>query len=92
MFVKPAPARAVRDPMSRLLLPAEGAIVPESQFWHRRLLFGDVVLAAPPTAPARPVEAVSAAEGATARPEAAPAEAVSHEAPAEPAAEQESAR
>lgn len=57
MFVKPA-ARTVegaplvvRDPDLRDLLPAEGRDVPETQYWQRRLMEGDVVLAEPPKAP-----------------------------------------
>lgn len=43
MFVKPAAGLKVRDPDSLLHLPPEGAEVPESQFWFRRLAAGDVV-------------------------------------------------
>ena len=45
MKVKPAiPGQVIRDPASKLPLPAEGAEVPESsQYWQRRLFFRDVV-------------------------------------------------
>ena len=47
MFVKPAKSRAVRDPVSRRLLPAEGADVPETSFWHRRVRDEDVIVTKP---------------------------------------------
>lgn len=91
MFVKPAPDRAVRDPMSRLLLPADGALVPDTQFWQRRVLFGDVVETEPPAAAQVPAEAAPAPANAEAEP--GQAEAAAHEAPAEvPDAEQGAAR
>jgi hypothetical protein len=50
MFVKPGPRPddpskplQVRGPDGRLLAPA-GQVVPETQFWHRRVTVGDVVL------------------------------------------------
>lgn len=43
MFVKPAAGRAVRDPVKGTLLPEDGAEVPESMFWIKRLRDGDVV-------------------------------------------------
>lgn len=44
MKVKPAQGRAVRDPHSMALLPAEGRDVPDRDpFWRRRLRDGDVV-------------------------------------------------
>lgn len=42
MFIKPTTGRAVRDPVKGTLLPEEGAEVPESTFWTRRLRDGDV--------------------------------------------------
>lgn len=54
MFVKPA-ARlidgaplVVRDPDLHDLLPAEGREVPDSMYWQRRLIDGDVVKCDPP--------------------------------------------
>lgn len=44
-FVKPKRGRIVRDPRSRLPLPAEGKEVPGSSFWVRRIEAGDVELA-----------------------------------------------
>lgn len=43
MKVKPAEGRAVRDPVKRTLLPADGADVTLDTFWRRRLRDGDVV-------------------------------------------------
>lgn len=54
MFVRPAPGMKVRDPDSRLPLPAEGREVPESSYWVRKIRSGDVVLA-DPAAPGRRV-------------------------------------
>jgi Protein of unknown function (DUF2635) len=48
------PARAgllVRDPVTRLLLPPEGAAVADSSYWRRRVRDGDVELTAPPAVP-----------------------------------------
>lgn len=45
MIVKPKiPGAIIRDPQTRLALPAEGGEVPDNSFWHRRLMAGDVVL------------------------------------------------
>jgi hypothetical protein len=52
MFVKPAhpdllvASPEARPPMPRHL-PAEGAEVPDTQYWRRRIADGDVVLAQP---------------------------------------------
>jgi Protein of unknown function (DUF2635) len=48
MRVKPAEGRAVRDPLTKQLLPAAGRDVPDNQFWRRRLRDGDVVSADAP--------------------------------------------
>lgn len=57
MFVKPASRivaggapqiLVVRDPVTRRPLPPEGAEVPETTYWHRRLRDGDVLAAAAP--------------------------------------------
>ena len=63
MFVKPAEGRKVLRPDTLAHLPAEGAEVPDSTFWHRRLRSGEVELAEPPTAEAAPAEAVAALGG-----------------------------
>jgi hypothetical protein len=47
MKLKPAEGRAVRDPSSMALLPADGKEVPDNAFWRRRLRDGDVVEVAP---------------------------------------------
>lgn len=52
MRVKPRESSLiVRDPDTRRTLPPEGAEVPDTTFWRRRLRDGDVVLveAAAPT-------------------------------------------
>lgn len=51
--VAPADGMTVRDPETFIALPVEGAEVPESEFWMRRLADGDVILvsAAAPTEP-----------------------------------------
>lgn len=52
IYVKPAePGAIVRDPANRRPLLAEGAEVPETMFWRRRLMHGDVVEARPPRKP-----------------------------------------
>jgi hypothetical protein len=44
MKVKPAgPDRAIPYPMSTELLPEDGADVPDTSYWRRRLRDGDVV-------------------------------------------------
>jgi hypothetical protein len=49
MRVTPAPGRAVRDPRSMMLLPAEGRDVSDSDpFWVRRVRDGDVIVEEPP--------------------------------------------
>lgn len=50
MYVKAAPGLVIRDPVFLDLLPPEGRDVPESDYWQRRLLDGDVVEASPPSA------------------------------------------
>jgi hypothetical protein len=58
MRVKPAPDRAVRDPVTMQLLPADGRDVPKNQFWIRRLRDADVVVEAETEAEAaRPTHA-----------------------------------
>ncbi len=55
MFVKPKTGLVVRDPVSKRALPAEGADVPASGYWMRRLRDGDVIVSEPPeAAPAAP--------------------------------------
>ncbi|EAA8358575.1 DUF2635 domain-containing protein [Salmonella enterica] len=45
MKVRLTPGRAVRDPVSGMLLPENSPVeVPDNTFWRRRLRDGDVVL------------------------------------------------
>lgn len=49
MHVIPAPGRLVRDPITKLPMPPEGADVdPDDLHWARRLRDGDVVPAEKP--------------------------------------------
>lgn len=50
MFIKPAPGMSIIDPDLRDRLPAEGRDVPETPYWHRMKLAGDVVEAVPSVA------------------------------------------
>lgn len=59
MFVKPREGLVVRDPVSKRPLPAEGAEVPETGYWFRRLRDNDVVEAKPPKAAAEPAVTLS---------------------------------
>lgn len=44
MKVKPVdPNAVIRDPHTKVPLPAEGGEVPDNNFWNRRLLDGSVV-------------------------------------------------
>ncbi len=81
MFVKPAPDRKVRIPRSRDFLPAAGAEVPDTSYWHRRVRDADVVLADPePEAAPEPDTKPAAGDQAEPTPE---APAASVDAPAE---------
>jgi hypothetical protein len=42
--IKPAPGRAVRDPVTMKPLAADGETKPRTSFWTRRLADGDVLL------------------------------------------------
>lgn len=49
MYVKPAPGALIRDPVTKLVMPAEGNNVPDGDLHYARLLRdGDIVKAAPP--------------------------------------------
>lgn len=50
MFVIPAANLQVRDPRNAQPIPAEGASVPRSAYWLRRLAEGDVAESKPPRA------------------------------------------
>lgn len=55
MRVKPVdPNAVIRDPHTKRPLPAEGAEVPEDNFWVRRLIAGEVVRCEESRAPAAP--------------------------------------
>lgn len=57
--VKPAiPGQIIRDPHTKRVLPDDGAEMPGTSFWIRRLRDGDVVLVtdAPMSAPPAPLE------------------------------------
>jgi hypothetical protein len=47
MYVRTAPGIKIRDPDLLDFIPDEGREVPNSDFWHRRLRDGDVILGAP---------------------------------------------
>jgi hypothetical protein len=48
MFVRVKNGLKIRDPLTKVMLPEEGAHVVESSFWHRRIAEGDVeVIEAP---------------------------------------------
>lgn len=53
MYVKPKLGIKVRDPDTKGFLPAEGAQVPPSLYWTRRVRDGDVIECAPPATPAK---------------------------------------
>jgi hypothetical protein len=44
LHIRPATGLRIRDPRTRQLLPDEGARVPATTFWRRRLRDDDVVL------------------------------------------------
>lgn len=50
MYVKPTPGLSIRDPDLMDLLPEEGRLVPDSDYWVRRVRDKDVAEAAPPAA------------------------------------------
>ncbi len=47
MFVKPAPGRKVRDPITYRHISEAGEEVPESAYWVRRVASGDVLVQIP---------------------------------------------
>jgi len=48
MFVKPKSGLKVRDPVTMGFLPEDGAEVPPSLYWTRRVRDKDVVVCSPP--------------------------------------------
>lgn len=68
MKIKPVEGRAVRDPVKRTLIPAEGIDITPDAFWLRRLRDGDIVEispedTAPPATTASPVLSLAAPGG-----------------------------
>jgi hypothetical protein len=63
--IKPArDGLVVRDPVTREAIPAEGAEVPASTYWRRRLRDGDVIMMDPkPPRRARPAPVSLSEEG-----------------------------
>ena len=52
-FLKPREGLLVRNPVTRELLPADGAFVEwtgrQGNYWRRRVMCGDCIISAPPT-------------------------------------------
>lgn len=48
MYVIPKEGMVIRDPDLKTHLPPEGRDVPDSPFWQRRILDGDVSIGKPP--------------------------------------------
>ena len=44
IFVRPAPGARVRDPATKAPIPDIGLLVPNTGYWQRRILAGDVVV------------------------------------------------
>lgn len=64
MKVKPVDPKAViRDPHTKQKLPAEGAEVPENNFWVRRLVAGEVVRIDAPAHPNAPIAPLTTRKG-----------------------------
>lgn len=55
MIVIPKTGLQIADPDQHDYLPAEGRVVPPTEYWTRRLLDGDVALADPDYLPVKPV-------------------------------------
>lgn len=55
MIVIPKPGLQIADPDQHDYLPAEGRVVPPTEYWIRRLLDQDVTLADPDYVPVKPV-------------------------------------
>ena len=68
MFIKPGPGLKIRDPITRKFLADAGEEKPSDQYWHRRLLVGDVVGATPTDASSPEYVPAPAADAAPAEP------------------------
>lgn len=62
IYLVPAPGQVVRDPANGQPLPPEGAHVPDTSYWHRRLAEGSVTtVQTTPEAPQGTTPAAAAA-------------------------------
>lgn len=52
-YLIPKPGLRMRDPQSLQLLPEEGAELPLTSYWRRRINDGDVSIGKPPRASAK---------------------------------------
>ncbi len=64
-FLIPKSGHVVRDPRTRMPLPAEGAEVEMGSFWHRRIADGDVSIRQAKAATPKPSVAKRAAESSS---------------------------
>lgn len=55
MFIIPKPGLSIRDPDQQDIIPAEGRVVANSEYWFRRLLDGDITLGPAGATPVRPI-------------------------------------
>jgi hypothetical protein len=60
MYVKPAPGLSIRDPDLKDLLPESGRLVPDTDYWLRRVRDNDVIEAEAPPEDESPVPASAA--------------------------------
>lgn len=60
MYVKPAPGLSIRDPDLKDLLPESGRLVPDTDYWLRRVRDNDVIEAEAPAEDESPAPAPAA--------------------------------
>jgi len=60
MYVKPAPGLSIRDPDLKDLLPVSGRLVPDTDYWLRRVRDNDVIEAEAPAEGESPTPAPAA--------------------------------